>query len=232
MAVVIFVPGLLCSPRLWHAQVEALAAEHEVVVFDHRRDDDFASMAERLLDEVQGRFALAGLSMGGYLAQEVAIRAPDRVERLALACTRALPDTEDGRARRMRQVGQAEAGGFRHISAQLGEAWLSEGHRTEANVALMADMAAWVGIEAFRLQQTAIAGRRDMRPHLPGIGCPTLILCGRLDRTTPADGHVEMAEAIPGADLVVLGDCGHLAPLERPTTVTAALRSWLDRPLN
>lgn len=229
MATIVLIPGLLCSPRLWQAQVEALSGEHEVRVFDHRRDADYAAMADRLLAENPGRFALVGLSMGGYLAQEVAVRAPERLERLALTCTRAEPDSAEGRARRMELVEAAEAGPFTEIAADLGQGWVAQENRTSALLAVLAEMAAWVGPEAFRRQQTAIASRRDMRPHLAGIGCPTLVLCGRSDTLTPPSGHLAMAEAIPGADLVILGSCGHLAPLERPAAVTDALRSWLAR---
>jgi pimeloyl-ACP methyl ester carboxylesterase len=206
-----------------------LSAEHQVIIFDHRRDADYGAMAERLLSEVQGPFALVGLSMGGYLAQEVVARAPERVERLALTCTRAEPDTEEGRQRRMAQVAQAEAGAFATVAAGLGLGWLAPDHRTPAMLTVLADMAAWTGVEAFRRQQEAIAARRDMRPGLPSINCPTLVLCGRLDQITLPAGHMAMAEAIPGADLVILGGCGHLAPLERPQAVTDALRSWLAR---
>jgi pimeloyl-ACP methyl ester carboxylesterase len=226
---IVLVPGLLCSPRLWQAQVEALSGEHDVVVFDHRRDANYPAMAKRLLHEVEGRFALVGLSMGGYLAQEVVVQAPERVERLALTCTRSEPDTEEGRARRMEQVTKAEAGAFVEVAAALGRAWLAPAHRTPEMLTVVAEMAAWNGVEAFRKQQEAIAGRRDMRPLLPGIRCPTLVLCGREDELTLPAGHIAMAEAIPGADLMVLGESGHLAPLERPPAVTDALRSWLAR---
>jgi pimeloyl-ACP methyl ester carboxylesterase len=229
MARIVLIPGLLCSPRLWRWQVEALSQDHQVTVFDHRRDAEYGAMAERLLAETEGSFALVGLSMGGYLAQEVAIRAPERVERLALTCTRAEPDSAEGRARRMAQVEEAEAGRFAEIAAELGRGWLGPASRTDAQLAVVAEMAAWCGVAAFRNQQTAIAGRRDMRPHLSGIRCPTLVLCGRDDTLTLPAGHIAMAEAIPGADLVILGQCGHLAPLERPQAVTDAFRTWLAR---
>lgn len=86
------------------------------------------------------------------------------------------------------------------------------------------DMAARVGVEAYRNQQRALMGRADGRADLVRISCPTLVLCGREDELTPLEVHVEMADAIPGADLVVLGKCGHLSPMERPEAVTSTLR--------
>ncbi|HBC06707.1 MAG TPA: alpha/beta hydrolase, partial [Rhodospirillaceae bacterium] len=84
-----------------------------------------------------------------------------------------------------------------------------------------------VGPEAYQRQQTAIINRPDNRPNLDRIACPTLVLCGRLDVMTPPAVHEEMASAIPGAKLVVVENCGHLSPLERPEAVSAVLRYWL-----
>ena len=72
-------------------------------------------------------------------------------------------------------------------------------------------------------------GRPDSRPDLPRVACPTLVLCGRQDALTPLGAHEEMARAIPDARLVVVEECGHISPLERPETVTGALREWLAR---
>ena len=71
------------------------------------------------------------------------------------------------------------------------------------------------------------ATRADSRAVLGTITCPNLVLCGRQDMATPLALHEEMAKGIQGARLVVIGDCAHLSPLERPNEVTAALRDWL-----
>jgi pimeloyl-ACP methyl ester carboxylesterase len=70
-------------------------------------------------------------------------------------------------------------------------------------------------------------GRRDLAPVLPGISCPTLVLCGADDTYSPPDQHRSMAAAIPDARLVVIPECGHMAPMERSDAVSAALRQWL-----
>jgi len=88
-------------------------------------------------------------------------------------------------------------------------------------------MAERVGREAFTRQQTAIMGRVDGRGDLHAIRVPTVIIAGRQDLLTPTEMQEEMAGAIQGARLLIVEDCGHLAPLERPETVTAALRTWL-----
>ncbi|MFQ5468539.1 MAG: alpha/beta fold hydrolase [Kiloniellaceae bacterium] len=88
-------------------------------------------------------------------------------------------------------------------------------------------MAERCGRAVFLRQQTAVMGRPDSRPTLAGIGCPTLVLCGRQDALTPLDCHEEMARSIMGARLTVVEDCGHLATMERPGAVNDALRAWL-----
>lgn len=94
-------------------------------------------------------------------------------------------------------------------------------------VARITAMADAIGKEGFLRQQRAIMSRSDLRPMLPSIACPTLVLCGRQDQLTPLDRSQEMAEAIPGARLVILDSCGHLSTMERPDEVAAALRDWL-----
>jgi pimeloyl-ACP methyl ester carboxylesterase len=90
-------------------------------------------------------------------------------------------------------------------------------------------MARRVGPQAYRRQQQAIIGRADSRPHLRDIECPTLVMCGRQDVVTPVEVHEEMRDAIAGAQLVVIGECGHLSPMERGPEVTGALRSFIER---
>lgn len=74
----LLLPGLLCDRRLWASQIDGLADIAEPMVADLTRDDLFAAMARRTLDEAPPRFALAGLSMGGYVAQEIMRQAPER----------------------------------------------------------------------------------------------------------------------------------------------------------
>src|SRR5437762_2706872 len=84
---VVLVPGLNCSPRLYAPQMPELWRFGPVTVADHTRDDTMAAIAKRILDAAPARFALAGLSMGGYIALEMVRQAPSRVEKLALLDT-------------------------------------------------------------------------------------------------------------------------------------------------
>jgi pimeloyl-ACP methyl ester carboxylesterase len=225
----VLIPGLANTPRLYEAQIPAIARERTIFVADHTRDDSLPAIAARLLREVPGRFALAGLSMGGYVAMEVMRQAPERVERLALLDTSARPDTPEARADRERMISLAQAGRFEDIISRLWPRLVHPDHQDDEKLrgvvtAMMQD----VGAEAYIRQQRAIMARPDSRPLLPGIEIPTLILVGEEDAITPADIAREMAEMIEWASLVVIPGSGHLSSLERPEEVTRALRLWLE----
>lgn len=223
-------PGLLCDHALWRQQVDSLIDIADSQVADFTTQDSVADMAESVLAMTPPRFALAGLSMGGYVALEVMRRAPERVERIALLDTSARPDTEEQSRKRRGLLSLAERGQFKGVTPRLLPLLIAERFlEDEAITSVVMEMAERVGREAFKNQQRAIMNRPDSRPDLPGISVPALLLCGAEDVLTPPDRLQEMAEAIPDADLVILGGAGHLTPLERPEAVTAALRAWLSR---
>jgi len=225
----ILLPGLLCDFRLWAHQAAALAPGTKVVVPDLSQDESLGAMAERVLAAAPPRFALGGLSMGGYLAMEIMRRAPDRVERLALMCTNALADPPEQRQRRQDAIALAAspAGFDQVIAAQTAVLFSARSAADPALSALFRAMALAVGPEGFARQQRAIMARPDSRPSLGTIACPTLVLCGAQDTLTPPDLHRTLAEAIPAARLEIVEDSGHLAPIEQPEPVSAALSSWL-----
>ncbi|NFV80179.1 alpha/beta fold hydrolase [Magnetospirillum aberrantis] len=225
---VVLLPGLLNDYRLWAAQTEALSPRARVVVADLTLDDSLAAMSERVLSTVPGRFALAGLSMGGYVAMDILRRAPDRVERLALVDTTARPDAPEQTQRRKDAVEIARSGGFEKIMPSMLPMLVHPDHLALARVGGLAkDMARAVGAEAFARQQNAIMHRPDARPGLSRVACPTLVVVGADDALTPLDRAEEMADLIPDARLEVVENCGHLSPLEQPDAVSLLLKQWL-----
>ncbi len=224
----VFLPGLLCDDALWAHQVEALSDLAAPAVADLTRDDSIQAMAARVLAGAPPRFALAGLSMGGYVALAMARAEPDRITRLALLDTNAHADAPEQSERRRALIALAESGHFEDVPPALIPALLSAPHqRDPALTGLVADMAHRVGPRAFARQQTAIMGRPDARPTLAAIACPALVLCGADDALTPPAIHREMHDALPDARLIVVPDSGHLSPIEQPAAVSAALRDWL-----
>src|SRR5215471_2074505 len=107
---ILLVPGLTCTARLYAAQIPALWPYGPVTVVDHRQDDDIAAIAKRVLDNAPPRFALAGLSMGGYVAFAMMRQAPERIAKLALLDTQARADTPEQKAGRETQIAMAQTG--------------------------------------------------------------------------------------------------------------------------
>lgn len=210
-------PGLLLDWRLWRHQREALGEGHRIFVPDLSQDDSISAMAEAVLAAIPGRFALAGLSMGGYVALEVMRIAPERVERLALLDTKAEPDSPEATARRRGLMELAEKGCFKGVTPQLLPVLLGwRAGENEALKALILAMAESIGRAGFLRQQRAIIGRPDFHPVLPTIKVPTLVLCGEEDQITPPELHRQMAAGISGSNLVIVPGAGHLSPLEAP----------------
>ena len=225
---ILLVPGLVSSSRIYAPVVPALWRLGPVTVANHIRDDNMGAIARRILAEAPPRFALAGHSMGGYIAFEIMRQAPERVLRLALINTQARPDTPEATARRRGQVARAQAGGFRAILDELFPGFVHPSRRDNADLRqLVYDMGDDVGTEAFVRQQTAIMGRADSRPTLATIACPTLVLTGDEDNTIPNSLSVEMADGIQGAKLVILSHCGHLPQVEQPQATADALVEWI-----
>jgi pimeloyl-ACP methyl ester carboxylesterase len=225
---VVLIPGLLTSARLFAGQLPALWRYGPVMVADNTQSEDIGEVAAQVLAAAPPRFALAGLSMGGYIALEIMRQAPGRVARLALLDTSARPDAPEASRRRLAQIAKAEAGRFAEIPD---EQWpLMAGPAAREDAALRETfqlMCEETGPAAFARQQRAIISRPDSRPHLAAIDCPTLVLVGDGDVLTPPDLAAEMAAAIPGARHVVIPGSGHLSTLEQPALVTSALQDWL-----
>jgi len=225
---VVLIPGLLSSARLFAAQIPELWRRGPVMVADHTRDDSMAAIARRILGSAPPRFALAGLSMGGYICFEILRQAPARVAKLALLDTSARADPPEASVMRRAQMTQASTGRLGEVVETQFERTVHPLHRNDPQLRetnrLMAED---VGPEAFVRQQTAVMGRPDSRPTLAAIGCPTLVLVGEQDELTPPDRAVEMAHGIRGAQLVTVPECAHLSALERPREVTRALLDWL-----
>src|ERR1700733_7164863 len=107
---IVLVPGLNCSARLYADQIPALWEFGPVTVADHRRDDSLADIAKRILASAPPRFALAGLSMGGYIAFEIMRQAPRRVAKLALLDTGARAEVPERTAQRKPLIALAKSG--------------------------------------------------------------------------------------------------------------------------
>lgn len=224
----LLLPGLLCDEQLWRDQAEALRDVAHITIADLTRDDDLDAMARRAIADMPPRFAVAGLSMGGYVALAILRLVPGRVTRLCILDSSARPDSADQARRRRGLIALTRAGRFRGVTPRLLPQLVHPARLGDAALtgAVMA-MAERVGKEAFIRQQRAILGRPDSRPMLPALRMPCTIAVGDGDRLTPPEHAREMATLIPGAELILLSGCGHLPPMEDPGATTDLLRRWL-----
>lgn len=230
---------------MWDPQVESLAATRRVVRFDARgfggsQTDDVAPLTmERiaddgayLLDQLSiARAVVHGCSMGGYAAFAFARRHARRLAGLVLQDTRAGADTPEGRAGRAALAAKVlEEGSAAAVDALLPKLLGETSHRERpALVATLRERILAASPRAIANGVHGLAARGDSRAMLPAISVPTLVLVGEEDVLTPPDEAKALAAAIPGARLEVIPRAGHLANLENPDAVNAALRAFPAR---
>lgn len=226
--------GLLCDEVVWRFQADALKADYEVRVISFLQQDSIAAMAEKVLSQspASERFSLAGHSMGGRVALEVYRQAPQRVERLALLDTGYEPAVAGETEKRAVLVNHAHNEGIDAIAAAWGLPMLAPAHREDPRlVQAIFDMVGRMSPKIYAAQTRALLGRPDAGETLPGISCPTLLLCGRQDGWSPPERHERMLQLIPHAVLHLINDCGHMSMMEQPEAVLSALTEWLALPL-
>jgi pimeloyl-ACP methyl ester carboxylesterase len=201
---VILVPGLLCDEWIWHFQVEALSDLAEVRVAHPGEVDSLGALAEAIIEAAPARFAIAGHSMGGRVALEVARRVPERLIGFSILDTgyEALAPGD---------AGEREVAGRRLIEPIVN----MFDRRTP---------------DQYARQIQALLSRPDAKLVFARIGCPSLVLCGKDDTWAPPSRHEVMANMLRhcASTFGVIPNCGHMSPLERPRAVNDAFRSWIE----
>jgi len=230
----VLLPGLVCDAEVWKDQAERFRASSTIQILQYGNSDSIADMASTVLERAPEKFALAGHSLGGRIALQVVRRAPERVLGLALIDTgfEARPGGEAGEhelASRRRYVEIARSQGMRAMARE----WLNDIiHPSRLSDAALTgaiiEMAARKTPEVFTAQIHALEERPDATQVLPSIRCPTLVLCGRQDGLSASERQRQMAAVIPGSKFVVIENCGHMAPMERPEETTSAMAEWFE----
>ena len=224
----ILLPGLVCDAALWQAQLRDLAPLASMAVPDLSRFESIDDMASAVLATAPPRFALAGLSMGGYVAQAMVRLAPERIARLALLDTTAREDRPEQTQARRTLMAMTRNGDFEGALELLLDRMIDPVRRSDAVLCdAILTMERRVGAAAFLRQQTAIIARPNELATVAASRVPLLVLCGENDAITPLAVHREIVAVRPDATFVVIESCGHVSTLERPAEVTAALAAWL-----
>jgi len=232
----LLLPGLLCDRAVWGPILPQLSAVAQCDIAEYSDARSLVAMAKRVLAGAPATFALAGHSMGARVALEIVRRAPGRVDRLALLNTgfRALPAGvagEQERARRRFLLALAQAKGMRVMAREWAQSMVDPARLADGTlIDAILDMFERRTPAEFAGQIEALLARPDATELLPTIMCPTLLLSGRADGWATPSQHEEMAALIPNSRLAIVEDCGHMAPMERPDAVAAALLAWLRAP--
>jgi 3-oxoadipate enol-lactonase len=241
----LLVMGMGFSSRAWHTLPSALRRSFRVVQFDNcgtgrstvprgvYRTRDMADDAAAVLDHAGVATAFVfGISMGGMIAQELALRHPERVRALALGATFAghlrsrKPSLRTGWDL-LRTVTGGRRGADAARLARLARLLVSAEHfaaQRDAFVAWLRSIEHATPRVAFR-QMTAVA-LHDTTRRLSRLRVPTLVITGDRDRLVPPANSYRLARLIPGARLVVLPGAGHVFPVERPRETVAALEEF------
>ncbi len=223
---------------MWAPQLTALAARFRVIAPDYRglgqsRPAPEATTMDLVAGDVLSllrqlgirRAAVAGCSMGGYVAFELYRRAPDLFRGLALVDTKATPDTEEAKAARETFAKNALSKGLSWVADEFGPKLL----KPQADPAVFARVKELIQAgtpEGVAAAQRGMARRVDSVPTLSRITCPTLVLHGEEDQVIPFGEAQRMATGVKGARLLRIPGAGHLPNLENPGAFNAALSGF------
>ena len=244
---VVFLPGMLADQRMWQPALDALAVSSaggadtnanavpvppiDPIFFALSDHDSVGDMAQMVLDHAPDRFALVGMSMGGYVAFEILRRAPERVCHLMLVNTRATADSPKIQRRRM-LLAHLVAGAipFKGVNDAMLDELLHPDKRHDADlIALLTDMAETGGADVFKRQSKAVAERPDSTAVLADITVPCSVMVGEADGVISPHSHREMADAIKDASFTIVPGAGHYVPLETPDAFAKGLIALLAR---
>lgn len=223
MVTVVFVPGLVSDAFVWRAAISALG-DLPSVVADVTTQAGIPDMARDLLARFPGRLIMAGHSMGGRVAIEMARMAPGRMAGMALLNTGMHARREGEAAKRQVMIDLGHSAGM----AGMAEQWLPGMMKSGADPGLVADLMAMVcrmTPEIHERQLRALLSRPDAAASLSYSG-PMLLMVGRQDVWSPIAQHEDIARVCPQARLEIIEDAGHFAPVEQPEVVATLLADW------
>ena len=227
----ILLPGMACDAEIWRAQLSALAGRvsHPPQVADvHQRAASLPEMAALLLAEQPGQLVLVGCSLGGMLALEVQRQCPGRVRGLGLLGSTARPDTPELITLREQAIVEFAAGRVEPL-IRINAMFAFHPDHLAAFTQDYVAMILRAGCDSLIRQNRAVMARADLRPNLPAVHCPVLVVSGMDDSLTPPECSREMAAALPNAELHLLPRCGHMLTWEQAQPVTDLLLDWLAR---
>lgn len=224
----LLLPGMMTNAAVWQEVLPALQEIADVRIADFTTQDSIEAMATSALALVNDAqpVAIAGFSMGGFVAAEMLRQAPERIARMALIDTSVRTETPRMAEGREKMIAAAKAD-FQAAVIDKSDANLHPDHRGDTRIIdIIKKMARDIGLDTYVRQNYALMRRGDYRAELAAVDVPVTILCGTSDEMTPPKLSEELAELIPGASLEWIDPAGHMTLLEQPGQVAEALRRW------
>ena len=222
----ILFPGFMCDEELWSEVVPGLDPEwtlHHANLFE---DPSIEEMAARVLLEAPQSFVMAGFSMGGFVAREIAHTAPERVEDMALIATSARGSTRKEIERSKQLQHATHYRGFHGLSLSTIQKSFHFSRQGDMKLTMrIKKMADRLGTAAFKNQIAAT--RQDGHGRLSELRCPTFVIAGDSDPLRPEAETSALADGIPFARYEIIDRCGHMIPLEQPEALSWKLNDWL-----
>ena len=229
MPTLVFIPGLMLTPRLYDPQVAAFRDRFPIVFGDTLNRGNITAMAEAALAATEDEIIPVGLSMGGYVALEMARLAPQRLKGLIIMDSNAATDSPDRKAERQRLIEMSGLGKFRGVTKTLLAQFIAHANLNDETITMpIMAMAEQVGRENFILQQQAIMSRRDQFDTLRQLDIPGLFIVGSEDIAF-LEPVRDMAAAMKNSTYVEIADAGHLPTLEEPEAVIDAMEGFLGK---
>jgi len=219
----ILLPGLLCDASVWDDQIASLSDIASIQVADLSAASTPGEMVRAALKNAPDHFALAGHSMGGWVALEVMRHSPERVIKLCLANTTAKLDAPEKREARLKMIELAKENKYDQIIDMLLSVFVfDKKYQDSVRKMLIKNQKSFVN------QEKAMLERKDGVPVLNDIKCPTVVIHAREDAVFSMEDSQELASGIRGASLKVIEQCGHMSPIEAPASVSTIMKEWLQ----
>lgn len=222
----VLLSGLLCDNYVWKEVASKLSCSHQI--FSFAGFDNITDMAKYVLANTPDQFTLVGHSMGGRVAIEAYILAPERIVGLGLFNTGVHPKRDEEVAGRQALIKLALERGMSAVA----DKWLPPMLSSTAisNAQLIDNLKAMVerhSVADFQQQIHALLTRPNAQSVLPAIDVPTLLLSGDQDNWSPINQHKDMLKRLTHGNLIALPNAGHMSIVERPYDVANAIKKHL-----
>jgi pimeloyl-ACP methyl ester carboxylesterase len=226
---IIFIPGLICTDQIW-GKLNNIRTQYQCHNADTTQHDSIEKISDNIIKQLPGdEIAIIGISMGGYIAIDMALKMDKKLKKLILINTTSYPVNPATINDRLKGIQLARNGKLDNIiEMNTGCCYFKPKNKW---IALEKTMANQLGSEAYINQQTAIITRRNYSKLITNIQSETLIISGKNDVIIPYQDSIYLFENIKNSTLTVLNECGHLSTLEKGSLILNVVTHFLNQPI-